>query len=217
MDASFTLEKQMSRLKAYLSHIHDICRRLNLYFSVTPTAWYWRNRFRISKLFLDSSIALAEPLDPQLGLALNYEKWRSGSQQKMQIVRTIVSLNIEVRAFLTIKDIRYALGDKISADRIISALNHGIELGLVELEKEGRKNFYKITDKCADEVAERSYVMARHPAVIEQAKIVRMYDNLLDQTEMTATEEKRGKMTFSDHQSLLERIYWGDKGRRGRR
>lgn len=218
IDPSFTIEKHMSRVQAYLKHMHEICLSFNFYFSVIPTTWFWRNRFRLSKLIVDGSIALAEELENELSvIAPSFERWRSGSQQKILIVRTIVSLNIEERAQLTVKDIRRELKNKVSADRISSALKHGVELGMVDVEKQGRTFYYTITEKCADEVGDRAYCMLRNKKVREMSKAINMYEMLLEQTALTAAEEKAGKMTFSDHQGILERIFWGDKGRRGRK
>jgi len=215
-----SIDQHIIGMKAYLARMQSICKFLEIRFTVNPTLWFWRNRMRANKLMLRGAAVLNQPTTGEsdnFKIGPLIKKWASGTQQKHMIVRKICEMAIDGRRAISASEVHMELQGRSQAtaslDRIRSAFSHAVEMGLFRKAKSGHGDLYTITKICLIELSERTHCKYTNNDFLEMCRFAVAYDEMRKQAEATGEDEKMGKVYESDHQTLVERIFFGDEGR----
>lgn len=218
--ADFTFETHTEVFKAYMDRMRAICKTINTRFSVLPLAWFWRHRFRAMLLVLKGAEILAsKPGTFGMPIGPHISKWREGSPQKTIIARSCLVLSIESRQPITVSQVEIYLENidqSCSRSQIRATLQDGVDTGIYqEVKGSGSAGTrFALTKTAVHEMTDRTFVKMQDPQFVELARFTVAFDEMRRQSESTFINESQGKITATDHQGILERLYWGDAGRK---
>ena len=217
--ADFTFETHTELFKAYMDRMRAICKTINTRFSVLPLAWFWRHRFRAMLFVLKGvEILASKPGTNDVPIGPHIAKWREGSPQKTIIARSCLVLSIESRQPITVSQVEIYLENieqTCSRSQIRATLQDGVDTGIYkEVKGSGSSGTrFALTKTAVHEMTDRTFVKMQNPQLVEMARFVVAFDEMRKQSESTFLNESQGKITATDHQGILERLYWGDDGR----
>tara|TARA_R100001163_G_C5033442_1_gene173122 strand:- start:351 stop:1016 length:666 start_codon:yes stop_codon:yes gene_type:complete len=213
-EKEFTVQDQIDGMSRYLDRMKDICKFLGRRFTVHPTAYFWRNRYHATQLLLQASDALhMDPGADDFPIGPTIKEWRKGTEQKKRIVRKTLEVAMLTRGVVTAAVVEVALSGTAVRTSILKVLNEGVDVGVLTKIEVGGNMTYKITKKASEEMAERAYVKLLHPAFLEAARFAIALEQIEQSAIKTGISERRGSLLPNDHQSMIERLYWGDNGR----
>jgi len=213
-EKEFTVQDQIDGMSRYLDRMKDICKFLNRRFTVHPTTYFWRNRYKATQLLLQASDALhIDPGSDDFPIGPTIKEWRKGTEQKKRIVRKTLDTAMTARGVVTAAQVEVALNGTAVRTSILKVLNEGVDLEVLIRKKVGENITYKVTKKVSEEMSERAYVKLLHPAFLEAARFAIALEQIEISAAQTGIAEKNGSQLPSDHQSIIERLYWGDGGR----
>jgi hypothetical protein len=213
-EKKFTVQDQIDGMRRYLDRMRDICKFLNRRFTVHPTTFFWRNRFQATQLLLQASDALhTDPGADDFPIGPTIKEWRRGTEQRKRIVRKTLDTAMTARGIVTAAAVEVALNGTAVRTSILKVLNEGVALGVLTRKKDGETITYKVTKKCTEEMNERAYVKLLHPSFLAAARFAIALEQIETSAMQTGIAEKNGSQLPNDHQSIIERLYWGDDGR----
>ena len=210
----FSIEDQIQGMTSYLNRMRELCRYMKIRFTVQPTAYFWRNRFQATQLLLQGSDVLhTDPGDESFIVGATLKKWRTGTEQKKRICRKILETALATRGAVNSASIEVALNGDAKRSSILKVLNDAVELGLFTKHENGGLTQYRITKLAVEEAAERAYCKLLDPRFLEMCHYAVALSGIHQAAVKTGINERSGKLLPSDHQGLIERLYWGDDGR----
>ncbi len=211
----FTLEQHQKAMKGWLDTVRAACRDVNVRFSVIPSAWFWRHRIRAIFLMTRAMHKMAADPTPFVGETIG--QWRGPTVLRQFLCHTITYLMVTKRQPVSAIEIMELAGPSNAArDTILEAINDGIELGLINKIGDGPKTRYKATKQLIEEAALRCHCRMITDEWQEMCQFSIAYKTMRDEAAQTTIAESFGRINETDHQSYLERMYWGDEGRGNR-
>lgn len=213
---SLPREEHEELFKGYMERMRGICKFLGIRFSVIPLAWFWRHRFRAIVLTLRAvDKALHHPSTGDFEIGEKIQLWRKGSYQKHMITRACLTVSLETRNPITLSNVESFMDGAASRENIRAALNHGVDCGIYDkTEQRSKSTKYTLTLSAVREMTERAFCKLTSAELIEWAKFVVAFDEMRRQSHQTYVDEEKGLVNKTDHQGLLEAIFWGPEGRR---
>ncbi len=186
-------------------------------FSVIPSTWFWRQRIRaiqlITQMQLSLSVEVGEGPNP---IGPTMTQWRKGTNNRKILTTVIVNLITSSRMPITRSMVQTHCDTNevpVRSDTIRETLKDGIDLGLLVQTGAGSKASYRPTKLLIEEQALRTHARMISDKWQEAARFGIAYKTMIDESQMTHANEQNGKVVSTDHQSYLERAYWGDEGR----
>jgi hypothetical protein len=216
-DEDFDIETHKTKMIEWLDAMRAICRLIGVRFTIVPSVWFWRNRMSAIAVMSKMTTALSEDMGQRNEIiGPTIAAWRSVSPMQTKLVRVITHLLVTQRRPITISMIEVEnaqYGNSASTDTVREAVNHGIALKLLEKRGRGPKTSYKATKLLIDEMTFRCFARILSDDFQAMARFAVAFKTLHAETMLTAINERQGAVATSDHQSYMERLYWGDDGR----
>tara|TARA_Y100001973_G_scaffold80768_1_gene118940 strand:+ start:309 stop:1010 length:702 start_codon:yes stop_codon:yes gene_type:complete len=213
----FDIETHKTKMIEWLNVMRKVCRLVGARFTIVPSVWFWRNRMNAIAVMSKMTVTLSQEMGHSNEIiGPTIAAWRSVSPMQTKLVRVITHLLVTQRRSITISMIEVENaqhGNGASTDTVREAVNHGIALKLLEKRGRGPKTSYKATKLLIDEMAFRCFARIMSDEFQAAARFAVTFNTLHGETMKTAIAERQGAVVSSDHQSYLERLFWGDDGR----
>ena len=216
-DTELTDEQHKDSARGWFGKMRKTSQAIGARFSVIPSSWFWRHRIRAIQLITNMQLAMSVELgrgDNPIGPTM--AEWRRGTNNRRIIITTIVNLITTSRLPITraMCEAHCDLHEiSVRADTIRETLKDGIGLGLLEQIGSGPKASYRPTKLLIEEQALRTHARLMSDQWQEAARFGIAYKTMIDEGHLTHADEQTGKVVSTDHQSYLERLFWGDEGR----
>ncbi len=216
-DSNLTDEQHKTGARDWFNKMRATSQAIGTRFSVIPSSWFWRHRIRAIQLITGMQLAMSV----ELGVGNNpigptISKWRKGTANRMLIVTVFTNLITTSRMPITraMCEVQCDLHEiPVSGDTIREALKDGIDLGLLVQIGTGPKSSYRPTKLLIEEQALRTHARMMTSEWQEAARFGIAYATMINEAQLTHANEQTGAVVSTDHQSYLERLYWGDAGR----
>lgn len=213
-------ERQEIGMRDWFDKVRETCSIIGKRFSVIPSQYFWRHRIRAIQLITQMQLSLSYELgDINDPIGPTFSKWRKLNNNRKLIVTAIVNLLATSRQPITTSmcEAHCAMHQiTVKVDTIRDAINDGIELGLLHRIGAGSSSSYVATQLLIEEQSLRTHARILSDEFQAMARFAIAYRTMLDEAAMTYEHEKTGAVVPTDHQSFLERLYWGDNGRRNK-
>lgn len=211
-------EKQhIDAIRTWLGKVHATSKACGVRFSVLPSSWFWRQRIRAIQLITGMQLSMSlEVGDGPNPIGPTMTQWRKGTNNRKILTTVIVNLITSSRMPITRSMVQTHCDTNevpVRSDTIRETLKDGIDLGLLVQTGAGSKASYRPTKLLIEEQALRTHARMISDKWQEAARFGIAYKTMIDESQMTHANEQNGKVVSTDHQSFLERVYWGDEGR----
>ena len=212
---NFTLEEHRNAMVRWMDKVRASCKVMNVRFSVIPSTWFWRHRIRAIFLTTRVMYKMAHNPAPMVGETIG--QWRGPTVLRQFLCHTITYLMVTKRQPVSAIEIMELAGPSNAArDTVLEAIKDGIELGLIEKIGDGPKTRYGATRVLIEEAALRVHCRMISDEWQEMCAFSIAYKTMRDEAMHSFHAESLGKINETDHQSYMERMYWGDDGRGNR-
>jgi hypothetical protein len=160
----------------------------------------FRHRRRINLLIAEASIALNQqiPVGPEV------HRWRHSTLQTPEITRHITKA-LSYEQSVTVSEVEIA--SNASRESVRKCLKHGVELGLLTQEMDGKREVFKLSELLVDQLQNRGTFKIWDKRLYELSRFVCAMHDIRNVRNETLALEKRSSTLEDPWPTLQEEIF----------
>jgi hypothetical protein len=167
--------------------------------------FWWRTRYAMMSRAAKAFLAI-QHIPGNIGP--NIHKWKSLNDKASDIIRVIGDLVIERRKSFTVSEVEAAMPRRYCSKKTLyKVINDGVDLKLLEKDDNGD---YNLTELYVFEFGQRMLYRNLDRDIINWARQVVMFDDMVRISHETVREEQKGELFDSKMRTISERLEIGD-------